>query len=163
MRLTKITSSIGPKSESADSIQKLMDAGVSMFRLNFSHDTGDSQGARIKTIRSFGKPVAIVADMQGPKNRIACFEGGSTTLVAGETFVFDNDSKLGDNTRVFLPDANVLASLSVGDTILLNDGKQEFTVTETNGTKVTAKIIRGGTIKDKRRNKCICSDRKRSC
>ena len=156
MRFTKITSSIGPTSESMEMIKSMFEAGTNMFRLNFSHDTGDIQGAKIKNIRAIGKPAAILADLQGPKHRIGDFADGGygngmVDIKAGSTFIFDNDPTPGDNTRVYLPDPDVLAALKVGDAILLNDGKQEFKVTVKEPGKLVTTVIRGGTgIKGRR-------------
>lgn len=150
MRFTKITASIGPKTESTEMLKNLLVAGANVFRLNFSHDTGDCQGIRIKRIRKLNQPIAIIADLQGPKNRIGDFAGGSAKLVAGDSFTFDNIKKDGDNSRVNLPDTSVLAALKVGDVILLNDGKQEFKVTKASKAKVETLIVRGGEISGRR-------------
>ena len=150
MRFTKITASIGPKSESPEMLQKIINAGAGALRLNFSHDTGDVQGARIKAIRKMKRPIAIIADLQGPKHRIGDFCGGSAKITNGSIFTFDNDKKPGDENRVYLSDDDVRAALKVGDRILLNDGKQEFVVTKASKTKVQTKVVRGGTIADKR-------------
>ena len=156
MRLTKITSSIGPTSESAEMIKQMQIAGTNVFRLNFSHDTGDIQGAKVRHIRALGKPAAIIADLQGPKHRIGDFAAGGfgngmVDIEAGATFIFDGNPEPGDNTRVFLPEKEVRDALKVGDTILLNDGKQEFKITAKDGDKITTTVIRGGTgIKGRR-------------
>ena len=150
MRFTKITASIGPSTESEEMLRAISDAGVNAFRLNFSHDVGDVQGARIKRIRKLGAPAAIIADLQGPKHRIGEFSTESVTLKEGGAFVFDNNKAPGDETRVNLPDDEVLAALKVGGVILLNDGKQEFKVVKTDGKSVQTKIIRGGEIKGRR-------------
>ena len=151
MRFTKITSSIGPASESAELIKQMAAAGTNAFRLNFSHDVGDVQGAKVRNIRALGQPYAIIADLQGPKHRIGDFAEGAVKLSAGDTFVFDGDSTPGDNSRVFLPEKEVRDALNVGDIILLNDGKQEFKVTAKADDKITTIVVRGGNgIKSKR-------------
>ncbi|MDR1826199.1 MAG: pyruvate kinase [Rickettsiales bacterium] len=150
MRFVKITASIGPATESKEILSALFDAGVNAFRLNFSHDVGDVQGTRIRAIRQIGAPVAIIADLQGPKHRIGDFKAESATLTEGETFVFDDNAAAGDSTRVNLPDDEVLAALKVGDVILLNDGRQEFKVVKVDKGKVQTAIVRGGTIKSRR-------------
>ncbi|MDR3208585.1 MAG: pyruvate kinase [Rickettsiales bacterium] len=150
MRFTKITASVGPETESPKMLRALMDSGANAFRLNFSHDSGDIQGARIKRIRQLKAPVAVIADLQGPKLRIGDFAGGGATLKDGDNFTFDNNPKDGDNTRVYLPDKDVLAALKDGDTILLNDGKQEFKVLKSGKSNVQAVVVRGGEIKSRR-------------
>jgi len=150
MRFTKITASIGPATESPQMLKALAKAGANAFRLNFSHDTGDSQGRRIKEIRRLAAPVAIIADLQGPKHRIGDFLGGSAVLKKGARFAFDDNPAPGGDTRVCLPDAAALAALRVGDVILLNDGRQEFKVLRAAKTKVLTEIVRGGEVKDRR-------------
>ena len=150
MRFTKITASIGPESEAPKMLRELIDAGASVFRLNFSHDVGGIQGARIERIRKMKMPIAIIADLQGPKNRIGDFKDGSVKLDRDQAFNFDNNPKPGDGSRVHLPDNDVLAALKVGDTILLNDGKQEFKVVKASKSKVQTVVVRGGEIKGKR-------------
>jgi pyruvate kinase len=132
-KLTKITASIGPASESPKVLKKLIESGVNMCRLNFSHDTGAAQGKRFAAIRKIskelGRPVAILADLQGPKHRIGDFKTEDHyPLKPGQEFILDNNPERGDSTRVFLPDQAVLQSLKVGDRVLLNDGKIELEV-----------------------------------
>ena len=121
-RFTKITASIGPNCEDKDTLTKMILAGVSICRLNFSHDTGDVQGAKIDMIRSVSAklkiPVAIMIDIQGPKHRIGNFKTENHyPLKIGQKFVLDSDAEPGDETRVQLPDVDVMQSLEVGDRI----------------------------------------------
>ncbi|MBQ4069767.1 MAG: pyruvate kinase [Alphaproteobacteria bacterium] len=154
-KYTKITASVGPKSEDKQTLTQMIMAGANMFRLNFSHDTGDVQGKKIDTIRQIsaelGKPVAIMIDLQGPKHRIGNFETENKyPLVIGQKFVFDTDSTPGNTTRVQLPDVDVLSSLNVGDRILLNDGKIEMRVDSASPSRVEATVIRGDEIWSRR-------------
>ncbi|MDR1361259.1 MAG: pyruvate kinase [Rickettsiales bacterium] len=161
-KLTKITSTIGPASEPIEILRDMLNSGLNVCRLNFSHDSQEAQAAKIKTIRKLSveldRPIAIMADTQGPKHRIGDFAGtypadGSTVktvLKVGQEFVFDTDPALGDNTRVQLPDGDVLGSLKVGDTILLNDGKMAMKVLRTEPGKVVATVLRGTEIWDRR-------------
>ena len=133
IRFTKITASIGPSCENIDTLTRMIKAGVSVCRLNFSHDTGDVQGTKIDMIRSvaqnIGVPVAIMVDIQGPKHRIGDFKSEKHyALKIGQKFTLDSDPTPGDETRVQLPDTDVMHSLNVGDRILLNDGKIELRV-----------------------------------
>ncbi|MDR1071062.1 MAG: pyruvate kinase [Rickettsiales bacterium] len=150
MRFTKITASIGPASESPEMIDALAAAGANAFRLNFSHDSGDVQGTRIKRIRRLKTPAAIIADLQGPKHRIGDFAGGSATLREGSEFAFDDNPKDGDDTRVHMPDGGVLAALAPGGSILLNDGRQELKVVKAGEGKALTIVVRGGTIASRR-------------
>ena len=154
-KFTKITASIGPKCEDKETLSKMIQAGVNMCRLNFSHDTGDVQGKKIDLIREISAelntPVAVVIDLQGPKHRIGNFETEDKyPLTIGQKFTFDSDSTPGNSTRVQLPDSDVLGSLKVGDRILLNDGKIEMKVDSVESGKVEATVLRGTEIWSRR-------------
>lgn len=154
-KFTKITASIGPKCEDRETLTRMISAGVNMCRLNFSHDTGDVQGRKIDMIREISFelniPVAVMIDLQGPKHRIGNFETEDKyPLEIGQKFSFDTDSTPGNATRVQLPDADVLASLNVGDRILLNDGKIEMRVDFASPERVDATVIRGTEIWSRR-------------
>lgn len=154
-RFTKITASIGPNCEDKDTITKMITAGVSVCRLNFSHDTGDVQGAKIDMIRNVAKklntPVGIMVDIQGPKHRIGNFETENHySLKVGQKFTLDSDSTPGNEKRVQLPDTDVMASLNIGDRILLNDGKIELRVDAVFDDKIETTVIRGDEIWSRR-------------
>ena len=154
-KFTKITASIGPNCEDRETLTRMISAGVNMCRLNFSHDTGDVQGHKIDMIRDIShelnKPVAIMIDLQGPKHRIGNFKTeGKYPLTIGQTFVFDTSDAPGDQTRVQLPDGEVLASLKVGDRVLLNDGKIEMQVTSASPDRVETRVVRGTEIWSRR-------------
>ena len=154
-KYTKITASIGPNCEDRETLTRMISSGVNMCRLNFSHDTGDVQGHKIDLIREISAqlntPVAVMIDLQGPKHRIGNFATEDKyPLEIGQKFTFDTDEKLGDNTRVQLPDADVLASLHVGDRILLNDGKIEMRVDFASPDRVDATVVRGTEIWSRR-------------
>ncbi len=154
-RFTKITASIGPNSEEREVLTRMISAGVNMCRLNFSHDTGDVQGRKIDMIREISAelnmPVAVMIDLQGPKHRIGNFETEDKyPLTIGQKFTFDTDSTPGNSTRVQLPDSDVLGSLSVGDRILLNDGKIEMRVEFASPDRVDATVVRGTEIWSRR-------------
>src|SRR5438045_6451036 len=93
LRSAKIVATLGPASAGAERIRALFDAGVDVFRLNFSHGTHDQHRARFAEIRQVeadtGRPIGILADMQGPKLRVGKFANGRAELVAGERFRFD--------------------------------------------------------------------------
>ena len=154
-RLTKITASVGPSSESARVLRGMIESGVNVFRMNFSHDTGEAQGHKIDLIRKISHemnlPIGILVDLQGPKHRIGNFlTEEKYAIVPGQTFVFDSDPAPGNSSRVNLPDSDVLRSLRVGDRILLNDGKIEMQVTDVATDSVRTKVIRGTEIWSRR-------------
>lgn len=155
MRFTKITASIGPNCEEKSVLTDMVRAGVNVCRLNFSHDTGDVQGAKIDLIRSVSKklniPVAVMVDIQGPKHRIGDFKTEEHyPLKIGQKFILDSDETPGDENRVYLPDLDVMQSLSVGDRILLNDGKIELKVDAVFDDKIETTVVRGDEIWSRR-------------
>lgn len=155
MRFTKITASIGPNCEDKKTLTEMIKAGVNVCRLNFSHDTGDVQGAKIDLIRNISKqlnmPVAIMIDIQGPKHRIGDFETEKHyPLKIGQKFVLDSDPTPGNEHRVHLPDADVIRSLSVGNRVLLNDGKIELRVEAVYDDKIETTVVRGDEIWSRR-------------
>ena len=155
MRFTKITASIGPNCENKRTLTEMVSAGVNICRLNFSHDTDAVQGAKIDTIRSvaaaLGKPVAIMIDIQGPKHRIGDFQSDKHyPLKIGQKFVLDSDETPGDEHRVFLPDTDIIKSLSLGDRILLNDGKIELRVDAIFDDAIETTVVRGDEIWSRR-------------
>ncbi|WP_094752308.1 pyruvate kinase PykF [Psychromonas sp. CD1] len=134
MRKTKIVCTIGPKSESKEMLTKLVNNGMNVMRLNFSHGNFAEHGARITTIRKIcqetGINVAILLDTKGPEIRTVKLAGGNdVTLNAGQEFTLSTDqSIIGDNTIVAVTYVNFANDLSVGNTILLDDGLIEMTV-----------------------------------
>jgi pyruvate kinase len=146
-RQTKIVATLGPASTSAEVIRKLYLAGVDMFRLNFSHGTHEDHAARMKIIREiekeFGRPIGVLADLQGPKNRIGKFKDGKIEVKAGDIIRFDLDDTPGDQTRVNLPHPEVIAAMHVGSIILIDDGKVRVEIVEQGKDFLRGKIISG--------------------
>ena len=131
-RQTKIVATLGPASDDIDTIRKLFIAGVDVFRLNFSHGLQEDHARRLKTIRELedelGRPIAAMADLQGPKLRIGTFANGPIELEPGQTFRLDMEDRPGDSTRVHLPHPEVFTALSSGQHLLLDDGKVRLKV-----------------------------------
>lgn len=132
-RQTKILATIGPASSSEEMIEKLFLAGVDTFRMNFSHGNHDGHRAVIKEIRAVeakhNHPIGVVADLQGPKFRIGKFEDGRIDLDKGQSFRFDSEESLGDESRVYLPHPEVLDAMDIGSRIFLDDGKVRIEIT----------------------------------
>ena len=131
-RRTKILATLGPASESPEMIAKLFEAGADVFRLNMSHLPRERLKERVEMIRSveakFKRPIAILADLQGPKLRVGGFEGDGAMLVPGQTFTLDEDGTPGNADRVHLPHPEILSSLEPGHTVLIDDGKLRLRV-----------------------------------
>ncbi|WP_298285478.1 pyruvate kinase [Acidocella sp.] len=126
-RNTRIVATLGPASSSADMIRALWEAGADMFRLNFSHGTHEDHLERFKAIRRLeaerGRPIPILADLQGPKLRLGVFGAGRVMLTPGQSFRLDLSDEPGDETRAPLPHPEILAALEPGRALLLDDGK----------------------------------------
>src|SRR3984885_12621206 len=133
-RKAKIIATLGPSSSSPGMIRSLFDAGVDMFRLNFSHGTHEDHRKRFDAIRDVerdvGRPIGIMVDLQGPKLRIGAFSDGPIELCAGDRFRLDLDIVAGDRNRASLPHPEIFAALVPGTDLLLDDGKLRLEVLE---------------------------------
>ncbi len=149
-RNTKILATLGPASSDKDMIRKLFEAGVDLFRLNFSHGSAADHKARMDIIRElekeFDRPIGVVADMQGPKLRVGKFKGGKISLKEGMKIRFDLDSTEGDEKRVQLPHPEVIETLEKGQNILLDDGKVRIEIVEKGKDYLVGKVIAGQTL-----------------
>jgi len=149
-RKAKILATLGPASSSAEAIEALFRAGADVFRLNFSHGSHADHKRRYDIIRSIedkaGRPIGIVADLQGPKLRVGEFAQGKVNLVAGAKLRLDLDTAVGDERRVSLPHPEVFAALQVGTDLLLDDGRVRLTV-ETHGADwAETRVVIGGAL-----------------
>jgi pyruvate kinase len=153
-RNVKIVATLGPSSDSFEMIRALFIAGADVFRLNMSHGTQDDIARRHALVRQVeadvGRPIAILADLQGPKFRCGTFAQGSATLAEGASFRFDLDAAEGDETRVCLPHPEILAALEVGSSLLVNDGKIRLRVTECSPKHAVTQVVVGGEISNRK-------------
>jgi pyruvate kinase len=153
-RKVKILATLGPASSEEAMIRKLFDAGADVFRINMSHTDHDSMRALVARIRaveeSVGRPIGILADLQGPKLRVGKFAKGSEALTVGQTFTLDSDPTPGDASRVQLPHPEILQSVEVGDRLLIDDGKVELKTVATDGRSITTTVTVGTKISDKK-------------
>src|SRR3954447_13982726 len=117
-RNAKIVATLGPASSSPEIIRGLFEAGADVFRLNFSHGTHEDHKKRYDTIRAIerevGRPIGVLADLQGPKLRVGTFAEGRVTLATGAAFGLDLDGGPGDQQRVSLPHPEIFQALSPG-------------------------------------------------
>ena len=147
---TNILATLGPASDTEETISALIDAGVDGFRLNFSHGTHESHQKIYDIIRKVSNKknmhIAVVADLQGPKLRIGNFKQEQETLVAGQQFTLDMKEELGDKTRVTLPHKEIFEALKVGDTLLVNDGNIILKVLKCNKKSAVTEVVVGGVI-----------------
>jgi pyruvate kinase len=153
-RRTKIIATLGPASESPEMIGNLFKAGADVFRLNMSHLPRERLRERVAVIREletkFKRPIAILADLQGPKLRVGSFTGDSVMLERGQKFTFDDSITSGDAKRVHLPHPEIFSSLESGDTVLLDDGKLRLRVTDVKSGKAITKVEVGGKLSNRK-------------
>ncbi|MBI3706805.1 MAG: pyruvate kinase [Proteobacteria bacterium] len=153
-RSTKIVATLGPASSSPERIEALFRAGVDVFRLNFSHGTHDDHRARIEAIRRLEqrvrRPIAILADLQGPKLRVGTFAGGPIKLVPGAAFRLDLDKAPGSAARVNLPHPEIFRALRPDSFLLLDDGKLRLRVRDCGADFAACEVVTGGPLSDRK-------------
>jgi pyruvate kinase len=150
-RATKIVATLGPASSSAEVIERLLRAGVDVVRLNFSHGKAQDHIDRANLVREcarrVGKPIALMADLQGPKIRVGKFVDSKVMLENGAAFVLDGAmTEPGDINAVGLDYKELPRDVRPGDTLLLNDGLIVLTVQEVRGEKVITRVKVGGEL-----------------
>lgn len=157
-RRTKIVATLGPASNSKEMISQLFLAGVDVFRINMSHTSHDALKALVSSIRAvekeYARPIGILVDLQGPKLRVGTFADNAVTLKTGDEFILDGLDRPGDATRVRLPHPEILETLAVGDTILIDDGKvrlQAINISQSNGVIVArTRVMVGGVVSNRK-------------
>lgn len=153
-RRSRIVATLGPASSSLEMIITLAKAGADVFRLNFSHGAHETHAAVYAAIRAaepiVGRPLGILADLQGPKLRVGKFANGPVQLKAGQAFRFDDDPTPGDETRVHLPHPEILVAMRPGATLLLDDGKLRMTVTKAGPGYADTKVVNGGKLSERK-------------
>ncbi len=153
-RKVKIVATLGPASESVDMIRRLFLAGADVFRLNMSHGSQAEIAERHARIRSveaeLGRPIGILADLQGPKLRVGTFARGSVPLEPGQSFRFDLNGAEGDAGRVSLPHPEIFAALKPGATLLVNDGKLRLKVVDCGPEHADTVVEVGGDISNRK-------------
>ena len=153
-RRVKILATLGPASQSKETIRALHDAGADVFRINMSHADHDLMRKLVADIRSIeedvGRPIGILGDVQGPKHRLGVFKDGPVAVEPGHEIVFDLDDAPGDAKRVNLPHPEIVAALKPGHRMLINDGKVQLTVTEQGEGWVKARVDAGTELSDRK-------------
>lgn len=150
MKKTKIVCSIGPASNEADVMEQMVLAGMNVARVNFTHATIEERDKAITSVREVrkrtGKSVAILWDTKGPEFRSGMLENDSIELVNGNTIRMVKEEVLGNSERFSVNHPEAIDSLSVGDTILLENAKMKLEVISKEEDGVTCKVVAGGTL-----------------
>ena len=156
MRRTKIVATLGPATEDPKMLDRIIEAGVDVVRINFSHGSPEEHKERVERVRNraraHGRQVGVLVDLQGPKIRIDRFENGSVMLEEGQTFVLDikHDPKAGNKQRVSCTYKQLPDDVKRGDTLLLDDGRITLWVDEVAGHEVICRVTSGGELSDRK-------------
>ncbi|NLK73064.1 MAG: pyruvate kinase, partial [Clostridiales bacterium] len=151
---TKIVCTIGPASEDRETLGKMIDAGMDVCRLNFSHGTHEDHKQKIDTIKEVrsqkGAPIAILLDTRGPEIRTGDFEEKNIRLEAGQNFTITMDDIVGNRERCTVTYKELVNDLSIGDRILIDDGLIELLVKELTEKDIICEVINSGIINNKK-------------
>ncbi len=149
-RKTKIVCTIGPASSKPEVIGRLIDAGMDVARLNFSHGTWEEHSEAIRTVRALsakkGRPVAILQDLQGPKVRLGLLKGGSATIYSGDQFTLTTREVEGTEKIASVTYDRLATEVKAGDQILIDDGLIHLEVLRTDGVHVMCRVLQGGVL-----------------
>lgn len=151
-RRTKIVATLGPATNTQASIEKLILAGASVFRLNFSHGSADDHRERAIMVRAaadkLGAHVAILGDLQGPKIRVSTFKNGAVTLEEGQSYILDAElgKGEGDEQQVGIDYKELPQDVEPGDLLLLDDGRIQLSVIKVEGARVHTQVTVGGKL-----------------
>ncbi len=147
---TKIVCSIGPGTESEEMIEKLINAGMNVARMNFSHDVHEAHGRRIDLVRSvakrLGKDVKILCDLQGPKIRVSQFDGSRRLNDGDKVTLVTNVCSTIKDSEICIEDPYLHTDVSVGDIILIDDGLIELVVEEIVNHRIFCLVVNGGDL-----------------
>lgn len=152
LRRTKIVATLGPATDSQESLTAILKAGVNVTRLNFSHGSAQDHIERARRVReassTLGRHTAILADLQGPKLRIARFRDNKITVKAGQSFILDAtmDKEAGDEQRVGIDYEQLIQDVTPGDILVLDDGRIEMRVESVDDHSITSTVLIGGPL-----------------
>ncbi len=153
-RRAKIVATLGPASSTRDMIDALFKAGADVFRINMSHTSQERLRELVATIRQVeednGRPIGILADLQGPKLRLGTIEGGAIAVKQGDTIVLDSNPAIGGADRIYLPHPEIISAVQPGHTLLIDDGKVRLTVTKAEPDRITARVEVAGKLSDRK-------------
>lgn len=153
-RNVKIVATLGPATDDYDSIRAVFEAGVDVFRFNFSHGEHADHAKRMEIVRRIeqesDRPIGVMADMQGPKLRVGVFQDGKVELKRGAKFRLDLDEAPGDVNRASLPHKEIFQALEPGADLLLDDGRIRLKVDEVDARHAVTTVIAGGVLSNRK-------------
>jgi len=154
MRKTKVICTIGPSSENAEVLREMCHAGMNVARLNFSHGSHEEHQRKIDLIKEIRKelnmPIPIMLDTKGPEYRIKTFENGKIMLNDGDEFIFTTEDVIGNEKIVSVNYKQLMENLTIGDTILVNNGLVIFKVIELDDVKAKCEVVAGGVLSNRK-------------
>lgn len=153
-RHTRIVATLGPASRSPEQVLALAEAGVDVFRLNFSHGSHEDHAHALTAVRNaetvVGRPLGILADLQGPKLRLGAFAEGAIAVSAGHKMRFDLLPEAGDATRVQMPHPEIFAALRAGMSLLIDDGRVRLKVLDATPDYADVEVISGNALSNRK-------------
>ena len=152
LRKTKIVATLGPASDTQEKIMQLIQAGMDVARMNFSHGTHEEQLGKFRALQkareTLGRHVAILLDTKGPEIRLGLFAGGKAELRRGGLFTLTGEDILGDEKRAKITYPDLYRDIRPGQCILLDDGNIELQVEKVEGGDICTRVVTGGVISD---------------
>jgi pyruvate kinase len=153
-RRVKILATLGPSSSTKVQIRNLFDAGADIFRINMSHSSHEMLAQLVSTIREIegdvGRPIGILADLQGPKLRLGKFKNDKISVSTGDRITFDSNPAPGDKSRVHLPHPEILEALSPGHRVIVDDGKVLLNTLECDGKSALLEVVSGKKLSNRK-------------
>ncbi len=153
-RRTKILATLGPASSSKEKIKELFNAGADLFRINMSHSSHEMLNDLVATLRSvekeIGRPIGILADLQGPKLRLGEFADTEIAVEAGDKIILDLDETPGTQTRIHIPHPEILEALEPGHRILVDDGKVTLKVLKASKNEALTEVVSGAKLSSRK-------------
>ncbi len=153
-RRARIVATLGPVSRGHDRVLELARTGVDVFRLNFSHGVHDDHATACQHVReaeaAVGRPLGVLADLQGPKLRLGGFKDGAVLVTLGQSFRLDLDPEVGDATRVSSPHPELFAALHPGAVLLVDDGKVRLRVKACGKDFAETEVVQGVRLSDRK-------------
>ncbi len=149
-RATKIVATLGPATSDVEVLTRLIAAGVDVVRLNFSHGSAEDHRQRVATLaqvmRTLGRTVGVMADLQGPKIRVGKFADGKVLLKSGQAFILDAACPLGNDERVGLDYPELVEDVAPADVLLLDDGRIVMDIESIAGSEIHCRVRHGGEL-----------------
>ena len=154
MKKTKIVCTIGPSSDTYEVLKALVNEGMNVARLNFSHGTHQEHKKRIETIKKLrddlDEPIGIMLDTKGPEIRIKTFKDGMIRIEQGQDFILTSEDIEGDDTKVSVTYKDIAKDLKQNDRVLIDDGLVEFTVKSVDENNVYMRAVNSGELSDRK-------------